>query len=62
MELLNLGYNSLKSIRTSNLSECIHNIDDLRLNKCDITEDGVKALAEKIKKRNMPVCYLQLFI
>ena len=36
------------------LSECIYNIDGLVLNNC-VTEEGVNALAEQIKKRDMPV-------
>ena len=62
MKSLNLSENSIKDIGARNLSTCIYNIDDLRLVKCDITEEGVNALAKKIKERDKPVCYLVIHL
>ena len=64
MKWLNLSNIRIDSGRAKNnigdagariLSECIYNIDGLVLEACNITEEGVSALAEKIKKRDTPV-------
>ena len=55
MKLLNLRGNIIGNAGACFLSECIHNIDHLNLNTCALTEEGVNALAEQIKKRDTPV-------
>ena len=55
MKRLDLSFNSLKNTGARILSECIHNIDDIQLHDCGITDEGVIALSEEIKKRNTPV-------
>ena len=37
------------------LSHCVHKIEDLGLDSCDISTVGVAALAEQIALRNTPV-------
>ena len=60
MKRLDLSFNSLKNTGARILSECIHNIDDIQLHDCGITDEGVIALSEEIKKRNTPVYNLLL--
>ena len=58
MKLLNLSYNRLNDNGALYLSKCIHMIEELELEKCDIQEKGVQALAEQIEKRKEPVMKL----
>ena len=55
MKALVLCENTIGDAGARFLSECIQNIDGLRLAVCGITEEGVNALAEQIKKRDTPV-------
>ena len=55
MKLLNLNQNCLNNVGAQYLSKCIHQIEELQLQKCDIHEEGVKALAERINRREEPV-------
>ena len=55
MKVLNLNCNDLGDAGAHILSKCVHKIDDLYLEACDIMEEGVKALAEQIKERDLPV-------
>ena len=57
MKKLNLNYNPLEDAGAHLLSKCIHKIDDLSLEECEITEEGVQALAVQIKERDMQVKY-----
>ena len=60
MKRLDLSLNSFADSGARILSECIHNIDDIQLHDCGITEEGVTALSEQIKKRTTPVYNLLL--
>ena len=55
MKSLDISFSRLEDAGARVLSECIYNIDGLRLCECSITEEGVNALAIQIKKRNTPV-------
>ena len=55
MKSLDISLSRLEDAGCRILSECIHNIDDLRLCECGITKKGVNALAKQIKKRKTPV-------
>ena len=55
MKVLNLEKSTLESNGACILSGCIHNIDELTLFQCDITEESVNGLVEQIKKRDTPV-------
>ena len=43
--------NSIGDAEARILSRCVDKIDDLNLKNCNITEEGVSALAEQINKR-----------
>jgi len=55
MEFLNLSRNRLYDHGTHQLAACIDKIDILWLENCNISDEGVSALANQIKKRNQPV-------
>ena len=59
MKLLCLTENYLESNGAQYLSKCIHKIEKLELETCQIEEEGVQALAEQINKRKEQV--LELF-
>ena len=58
MKLLDLSDNFVFDIGAHYLSKCIHKIEELQLKRCRIKIEGVKALAEQIKKREKPVIKL----
>ena len=58
MKLLSLSNNCLNDNGALYLSRCIHKIETLQLEECEIEEEGVKALAEQIDKREEPVIEL----
>ena len=40
------------------LSTCIHNIEKLGVVGCEMSEDAIELLADRIRKRSKPVKYL----
>ena len=59
MERLDLSDNAIGDAGAIALSQCISKIDDLVISHCKVTTQGMKALAQEIKKRNNAVglCY-----
>ena len=55
MARLNLSDNAIGDAGAIALSQCISKIDDLVISHCKVTTQGMKALAQEIKKRNNAV-------
>ena len=61
---LDLGNNKIGDEGAKSFSTCIHNIDELSLRICDITNLGIENLSKAIQKRTSPVnnSFLQLYL
>ena len=55
MRELRLGWNKFGYSGAVNLASCIHNIEALSIQSCNIDEAGVEALAQSIKRRDREV-------
>ena len=55
IKLLNLGSNNIGDNIASDLCECLHNIEALKLHYCKFTADGIRIVCDKIKLLSRPM-------
>ena len=55
MKMLKLRRNKLDDDKAASLSTCVHNVDELNLQDCELTTRGVKKLSNAIKLRSNAV-------
>ena len=58
MKQLRLNNTRIADKHTECLSTCIHNIDELSLTYCPITERGLEILSKAIEQRTTPVSFV----